>query len=340
MEERERGLPGRSRFYKIGFVVLLVVLLMLPSSGFCASWESIGPSGGNFLGSVTNPTDANEIKTITTSPSPCNIYHSTDGGTSWSKFGEIPTSYANDFCAFDFSTLYAITSSRCYWSTDGGVTWSDSRFPLDYGWGSQICVDPTGDSNNVYVAGRYSDYRVEDFTYDFVFFKSTDNGQNWTAKSFFKYEYFYPYDMAISDSEPNIIYVVGYHRNGNSSYGLVLKSTDGGENWTDISSTVSSLPNQYFYSIAVDPTDPERIYIGAYYYSYTGSYNYYVYRREPSGRPNHYIWTATPINRYARSIAIDPIEPSNILAAGSQSICISTNYGRTWATYDDCFLCT
>jgi len=323
-------------FYKIPFATLLVVaflfLLMLPSVAFCALWKSIGPSGGNFVGSVTNPTDANQITVVTTSPSPSNVYRSTDGGASWGKIGEIPTSYVSDVSAFDFSKLYAISSYRCYRSTDGGANWTYASFPSDSGWAYHVRVDPT-DSNKVYAVG----YKYDSFnrTYSMALFKSTNGGRNWNARSFFTFEYFYPYDMAISRSNPSVMVVAGYKRIGNNYYGLLLKSTDGGNNWTDISSSVDASPNGNFYAVAIDPTDPDRVYVGGYCYSYFG-FPYYIYRSESRGRTGELFWTRAAIDSYAFSIGIDPTEPSNIYAAGLNTICISTDYGQTWVTHSDC----
>jgi hypothetical protein len=61
------------------YSILFSFILILPAVAFCASWEAIGPEGGNFIFSVTNPVDANEVTAITTSPSPSNVYRSTGG---------------------------------------------------------------------------------------------------------------------------------------------------------------------------------------------------------------------------------------------------------------------
>ena len=328
--------PKEDRFYRIPFTTLLAVasgfLLMLPSVAFCASWEPVGPSGGNFVGSVTNPTDASQITVVTTSPSPSNVYRSTDGGASWSKIGEIPTSYVSDVSAFDFSKLYAISGSRCYLSSDGGANWTYSSFPSNSGWAYHVCVDPTGRGNKVYAVGYL--YNSSDRTYSMAFFKSTSSGRDWSARSFFTFEYFYPYDMAISRSNTSVMYVAGYKRIGNDYYGLLLKSSDGGNSWTDISSSVDASPGD-FYGVAIDPTDPDRVYVGCFYYSF-GSYGYYVYRSESTGLTGELSWTRVATDSYAFSIGIDPTEPSNIYTAGHKAVAVSRDYGQSWVTHNDC----
>ena len=304
-------------------------LTMFPSVAFCASWEPIGPEGGNFIFSVTNPADANEVTAITTSPSPSNVYRSTDGGISWSKIGEIPSSYISDVSAFDFSTLYAVSSSFCYRSIDGGVSWTVASLPSSTGWAYSICADPA-DSSKVYASGYIYDYYNYPYTYSMVFFKSTDGGLSWSASSFFTFDYFYPQDMAISASNPNVIYIAGLKEVQIEYYyyyyGALFKSADAGESWTDISGSVESESSNYFYSVAIDPTDEDKVYVG-------GSY---VYRSTRTGRGREVLWERSPTNLSAYSIEVDPVEPSRIYVAGYQSVSVSTDYGQTWATHNGC----
>jgi len=304
-------------------------ILILPAMAYCTSWEPIGPAGGNFIFSVTNPADVNEVTAITTSPSPSNVYRSTDAGASWSKVGEVPTSYVYDVCAFDFSIIYAITSSHCYRSTDGGVSWTSSSLSSSIGWAYSVCVHPT-DSSKVYAAGYTYDYQNYPYTYNMVFFKSTDGGLNWSASPFFAFDYFYPQDMAISESNPNVLYIGGIKEvqvgNRYDYYGALLKSTDAGESWTDISDSVESERSNYFYSVAIDPTNEDRVYVGGYYF----------YRSLRTGRGNDVSWERSPTRLYAYAINVDPIEPSRIYVAGYDSISVSTDYGQTWTTHNGC----
>ena len=311
------------------FIFLFIFVLIFPAVAFCASWEPIGPEGGNFIFSVTNPADVNEVTAITTSPSPSNVYRSTDGGISWNKIGEIPSSYIADVSSFDFSTLYAISSSNCYRSIDGGVSWTVASLPSSTGWAYSICADPA-DSSKVYASGYIYDYYNYPYTYSMVFFKSTDGGLNWSASSFFTFDYFYPQDMAISRSNPNVIYIagikevqVGYYY---YYYGALFKSSDGGASWTDISDSVETELYAYFYSVAVDPTDEDKVYVG-------GSYFYRSFR---TGRGREVSWERSPTSLLAYSIEVDPIEPSRIYVAGYQSVSISTDYGQTWTTHNGC----
>ena len=297
-------------------------LLVLPSLAFCASWEPIGPDGGNFIFSVTNPADANQVTAITSSPSPPYVWRSTDAGTTWRKIGEIPYPSISDVAAFDFSTLYAITSSRCYRSTDGGATWTESWLPSNAGWAYNVCVDPT-DSNKVYAVGYL--YVSSEQKEKMALFKSTDGGQRWSPSSWFTFDYFSPLDMAISKSDPNVIYVSGYKSAGLYSYGALLKSSDAGNSWTDISEWLDSEPFHLFNAIAIDPTDADKVYVG-------GSF-FYRTERNPGG--TDVSWTRNP-TPFLYTIGIDPIEPSRIYIGSYQSVGVSTDYGQSWTLHPNC----
>ncbi len=306
------------------FFVLFLALLFFPSVTFCATWEPMGPEGGNFIFSMTNPANADEITAITTSPSPSNVYQSSDAGLSWNKIGEIPYSYIYDVSAFSFSTLYAITSSRCFRSTDGGISWTEAGLPSSTGYARRICAHPTN-SRIVYAMGYYYDYRNTPVTYNMVFFKSTDGGLNWTASQFFTFDYFYPYDMAISKSNPSIMYISGYKEVSNQYFGALLKTSDGGNTWTDISSNVDNERYLLFTSVAIDPTDDGKVYVGGDYF----------YRGTRTGRETELSWTRSRTPYYIYSIDIDPVDPSRIYIGMYESIATSTNYGVSWTTQNN-----
>ena len=303
----------------VPFRIFVLCLLIFPSVTFCTTWEPMGPEGGNFIFSMTNPADANEVAAITTSPSPSNVYRSNDAGATWSKIGEIPYSYVSDVSAFSFSMLYAISGSRCYRSTDGGINWSEAGLPSSTGYAYRICAHPTN-SRIVYAAGYYYDYRNSPITYNMVFFKSTDGGQNWTASPFFTFDYFYPYDMAVSKSNPSDMYISGYKRVDNQYFAALLKTSDGGNTWTDISSTVETERYLVFTSVVVDPTDDNKVYVGGDYF----------YRGTRTGRETELSWTRSRTPYYIYSIGIDPVDPAKIYLGLYESVAASTNFGVSW----------
>jgi photosystem II stability/assembly factor-like uncharacterized protein len=87
--------------------------------------------------------------------------------------------------------------------------------------------------------------------------------------------------------------------------------------------------------VAIDPTDPDRVYVGCFYYSF-GSYGYYIYRSESTGHTGELSWTRVATDSYAFSIGIDPTEPSHIYTAGHKAVAVSRDYGQSWVTHNDC----
>lgn len=304
--------------------ILLCTLLLMgvfPSLTFSQSWEPVGPCGGTFIGSVTDPADADAITAITTYPSPSAAFHSTDGGDSWTKLADIPYSSLYHMCAFNHKTMYTVASSRCYYSNDGGSNWSYSNLPTSFGYGRCIGVD-LNNADNVFVAGYKYDSGTA--TYGLAFHTSTDGAQTWTGSTHLMgYEYMYPYDIAVSKTNPNMIYVAAYKRESGLYYGCLLQSTDGGATWADISTLLETQTYRYMYSVAIDPTDEKRAYVGGSYFYYTTDGGA-TWTRDTS----HYF--------YAYDISIDPTDTSKVYLGCNKDFYASSDYGQTWTFYNDC----
>ncbi|MFH2002026.1 MAG: hypothetical protein ABIK28_20290 [Planctomycetota bacterium] len=84
------------------FFSALIFTGFFPVMVLSQSWEPVGPSGGSFLGSVSDSADADKITAIMTYPSPSAAYQSEDGGQSWAKIADIPYSSLYHMCAYDY----------------------------------------------------------------------------------------------------------------------------------------------------------------------------------------------------------------------------------------------
>ncbi len=131
------------------------------------------------------------------------------------------------------------------------------------------------------------------------------------------------YTIAIYPINSNIVFAGGRNNDGNTYIGKLFKTSDGGDNWTDVSTGISDNGN-YVYSIAFDPTTPNKILAGCdrgIYQSINGGLN----------------WTklSSPFT-YVRSILFDPDIPGTLYAAsfyyGSY---MSVNNGTTWSPLDN-----
>ena len=90
--------------------------------------------------------------------------------------------------------------------------------------------------------------------------KSTDGGLNWTAKSDYEVS-LSSGALAIDPVNPNII----YYGTGEATYSAasyygrgLLKSTNGGDNWTSITSTLPS--SSYFSRLVIKPGEPSTLF--------------------------------------------------------------------------------
>lgn len=294
-------------------VVVVMAVFPLVVVGFDGTWEPIGPDGGDFVLIKTNPTNASEV--IALSRDNSTVYYSANGGTSWSMQGKTPASYIYDACAYDSYRLFVLYSTICYRSTDGGITWNSSYLPSTFGYPYEICVHPSS-SNLVYAAGVNYDMSGG---YKLAFFKSTDGGVTWIGtNSSQSFDYVSPYDIQVSKTNPDVIYVCGIKQTSSAYYGLLFKSSDGGATWADLSSNVDTTQYNYFTCLAIDPTSESRVYIGGtyFYYSINGG--------------STFIRSSQAMNMY--SLAIDPTAPAKLYAAGSGTMMNSTDYGVVWLT--------
>lgn len=122
----------------------------------------------------------------------------------------------------------------------------------------------------------------------------------------------------IARSNENIVYAASY-----KDPSTIVKSTDGGANW-DILDTL----NHYVFDIAVDPTNPQIVYVASYQC---------IYKSTNGGTS----WTTIPLsNDYIYEIEVNPVSPATVYAVGrtpSSTYTVmaffkSTNSGVTWST--------
>ena len=149
-------------------------------------------------------------------------------------------------------------------SVDAGVTWTNTTTSISTSEAySDVVIDPS-DPNVVYMAiGSLYGSAVNGV------YESVNGGGSWSLLSGV------PTGMndgrisiAIAPSDPSVLYVCIARTNiGNIGWGLYafLRSDDGGSDWTDLTSgTPNFMGSQGFYdqSLAVDPTNPARVYVG------------------------------------------------------------------------------
>jgi photosystem II stability/assembly factor-like uncharacterized protein len=296
----------------MGRFVLACAFLPLALSGIAsADWESLGPEGGDVRHVTQSTLDAGTIYGFTDS-SPTQVLKSTNGGDTWTKAG---TFNNTEYCAAmsPAGTLFVGCGSYVYYSTNGGVSWTASSYiqnTMIYG----IAPHPT-DPSIVYAAC----YRYDGTTWVLSSLKSTNGGATWTYTDLNAVQT-YATDIAISQTNPNLLFITGYSYD-NVSYAyapLIYRSTNAGATWTNVTPAAAAT-DYYGQSVAVGPTDANLVLFGTLYGMY----------RSTDGGAN---WTKVSTYNYFYQVTFSPANPNYVYAGGYQSFYRSTNAGLTWST--------
>ncbi len=103
----------------------------------------------------------------------------------------------------------------------------------------------------------------------------------------------------------------------------LYRSDDGGDTWTLMSADARLTSRAwYFSSLAIDPTDPNVLYIPnvALYRTNDGGQTIEIVRGAPGGDDYHQVW-------------VDPKNPAHLALAVDQGVSISLDRGATWSTW-------
>jgi photosystem II stability/assembly factor-like uncharacterized protein len=158
------------------------------------------------------------------------------------------------------------------------------------------------------------------------FYRSTDEGKTWTAVLFPRQFYTFGH-IAIDPRTPSRIYLSGsYTYKSSRSCMAVAKSGDGGANWTYYQVFPTWNTGQASL-LALDPLKPTTVYLGGYSYSSGVNKNYLC--KSSDGGAN---WTdiSGSFSNQPSAIAIDPVNPKNIIIGWDRALYRTTNGGASW----------
>ncbi|MCX7785990.1 MAG: YCF48-related protein, partial [candidate division WOR-3 bacterium] len=222
-----------------------------------------------------------------------NVYKSTDAGQTWNPTGSGISGYNIRNLLVDLtssSIIYAGTEIGCYKTTNAGTSWQSVNSGLYATTINYFTLAPS-QPNTIYLAvdndaiykstnmgmnwTRLPEFTGSNYIYSLgvapdnpnivyalyynILNKSTNGGQSWTE--IYLDDYFWAQKLIISPNNPAVIYIVGtyYDTLAQTEKMAVAKSTNAGSTW----SIISIIPNQSFgYSIAIDPSNPNTIYVG------------------------------------------------------------------------------
>jgi len=244
------------------------------------------------------------------------LLKSANGGLTWDAIGPDWLADYLFILAVDPlapATVYAGSSAGLARSEDGGATWTSlaPSIPAICGDVLSLALDPAH-SGTLY-RGSLS-FCTRDTTC--VATKSTDSGQSWSCLRGLVGEYVTV--LLVAPSSPATLYAV--IRNNEAPYGIVSKSTDGGDTWTEIDSGLAGA----VFTMAVDPTDANRVFVstqsGVFRTTDGGGTWVEADRKLPIGTPG-----------FPSALAVDPTHPAVVYAGGVDfGVYRTLNGGRTW----------
>jgi 7,8-dihydropterin-6-yl-methyl-4-(beta-D-ribofuranosyl)aminobenzene 5'-phosphate synthase len=301
---------GPQDFQGLSFAVApgLTDHLYLGSKGQGVRVSRDGGTSWNALDQELSRADITCLEAVTQSPELVylgtrhnGLYRTTDGGESWElasiEVGHpVIAALAQD--PQDANTFYAGALDGIYQSVDGGLNWQ--LISADVGKVSvqDLAVGPTGEE--IYAGTRTGIYM------------SNDRGRTWTWLA--EIGPISIFDIIIDPHDERRIYAGSWGHN-------VLRSIDGGRSWASIHRGLETLSA---HAVAVDPNDPQRLYVGT-----VES----IYRSIDGGQS----WQASPLAGRALTVfalTFDPANPAGLFAGTTEGVYHSLDQGQTWQSMD------
>lgn len=204
--------------------------------------------------------------------------------------------------------VYAAAGGNLFRSTDDGATWTTLAVPLSSSY--LLTVDPA-DSAVVYITGQKHIYRSDDGGQSWKDLSAGLAGVSATA-------------LRIDPQNPSTLYIgasCNTYPNPNQVGGGVYKSTDRGETWALVTSSVHCV-----HFLSLDPAAPQRL--------FTATSNGSQYRTDDAGRTWRQVSGELPVF----DVAADPLDPSRHYGLGRGTVAdgfvhfvVSANAGSSWS---------
>jgi photosystem II stability/assembly factor-like uncharacterized protein len=314
------------------------------------AWEFAGPTniGGRITDIEIHP---DEQTTLYIGAASGGIFKSTDNGSDWENvFSEIPTISIGDIeidpnnkdilyagTGEANASSYSFIGSGIYKSTDAGNTWTYSGLD-NSAYIGRIIVD-YNNSNRVFAASCGALFSKNA---DRGIYRSSDAGETW-EKILFLTDSTSGIDLVQHPTEPDILYAsmwerfrgLDYRRSFGNTSGI-WKTTDGGNNWTELTTGLPTGNDVGRIGISISESNPDILY-AVYDMS---DYNTEVYKTVDGGNN----WTQTndgslsdmnsTFGWYFGQIRIDPGNENRVFALG-QSFYRTENGGSNWSESSD-----
>lgn len=273
------------------------------------------------------------------------VFKTYNGGLTWENIGlELtahigriiidPNNTQRVFVAAVGSNFGTGSDRGLYRSLNGGTDWEQVLFVSDSTGAIDVILNP--DEPEIVLAAMWERVRRPGYGQTEAsrgrtsgIYKSTDGGDTWNklgdanglpAESDLIGRIGLDYDAQ------NPSTVVAVYTDGGTYTGL-YKSTDNGENWTDIDPSKQITQgvatfSWYFGQVRINPHNPDYIYVLDYVFNYTSN----------GGNSWDYsYWENLHVDHHA--LAFHPTDPNIVLVGNDGGINKSTNKGQTWQNH-------
>ncbi len=211
-----------------------------------------------------------------------------------------------------------------YKTMDGGKNWKRVLFSNDMSGGSELVMEP--DNPSVFYASTWTvkrtPYSLESGGKGSALWKSTDAGENWVKlndkKGFPGKTIIGNIGIAVSKVNPERVFALV-----ESEKGGLLRSDDGGETWTNVSTDPNIRQRAWYFSkIYCDPKNADMVY----------ALNVNMYRSGDGGKTFKEI--NTPHGDH-HDLWIDPEDANRMIVADDGGGQVSFDAGENWSTYQN-----
>jgi photosystem II stability/assembly factor-like uncharacterized protein len=192
------------------------------------------------------------------------MVQSFDGGGSWQWICERAVNVSGEadppVAVTEDGTIVLLPPARgTLISRDRGCTWEPAPAPFVESRAIDLTVDPNEPARVLVVLSSVD--TIDDqgvVAYENVLLETRDNARTWSEVSRLPSSFFIE-TLEIAASDPDRIYVGGTSSTA-PSLGIVQRSEDGGETWTETSVELPPGSGSMFIS-AIDPSDPDRLWV-------------------------------------------------------------------------------
>jgi photosystem II stability/assembly factor-like uncharacterized protein len=259
------------------------------------------------------------------------MYKSTDGGDNWKKIGLDSTEHISKIVINPSNSdeiyvavpgpLWSNSPNRgLFKSVDAGATWQKILYIDEQTGCADLLIDPA--NPEILLASTWQ-FRRTPYSFNSGgngsgLYKSADGGKTWREiKNGLPSKPFGRIAMCLAPSDPEQMYAIVESNNT----GLYI-SSDGGENWKSQSAPLNIVARPFYFStIAVDPTDPKRVYRPAFSFSYSSDGGYSFMDAGADG---------TSIHSDMHAIWINPVHPNIIYVGSDGGVYMSIDKGASW----------